>query len=172
MECDRVYFIVFFLLDRLPWQVLRDQPTLLFTHSWKKNNWIQRFPKLFVLYEMQIALSMIWTRVVLSIVLHNNHYYTHTHTYIYIYILSLSLSLCFRVCVQIYKPIHTFGSEIFEGKINLQNMYAAMSKSDYSENFKIAPVQKGSGSSPIFKYDSDVTFRAINSIRATLLIKS
>ena len=35
----------FLLLDLLPHQAWRTQSALLFTHSWRENNWIHTFPK-------------------------------------------------------------------------------------------------------------------------------
>ena len=35
----------FLLLDKLPHQGWRNQSVLLFTHSWRENNWIHTFPK-------------------------------------------------------------------------------------------------------------------------------
>ena len=50
-ECDtwsifnRFEFSVFLLLDWLPNQGLRTQSTLLFSHSWRENNWSHTFPE-------------------------------------------------------------------------------------------------------------------------------
>ena len=43
--CLTGFSSVFFLLDWLPNLCKRCQATLLFTHSWKENNWIPIFPK-------------------------------------------------------------------------------------------------------------------------------
>ena len=44
-EFNRFEFRVFLLLDKLPQQGWRTQSVLLFTHSWRGNNWIHTFPK-------------------------------------------------------------------------------------------------------------------------------
>ena len=45
VEFNRFEFRVFLLLDSLPHQGWRTKSALLFTHSWKENNWIHTFPK-------------------------------------------------------------------------------------------------------------------------------
>ena len=45
---------VFFLLDELPHQGWRTQSALLFTHSWREDNWNHTFPK---------AISAIWNAI-------------------------------------------------------------------------------------------------------------
>ena len=48
VEFNRFEFRVFLLLDKLPHQGWRIQFVLLFTHSWRENNWIHTFPKCYV----------------------------------------------------------------------------------------------------------------------------
>ena len=45
VKIQQFEFRVFLLLDQLPHQGWRTQSALLFTHSWRENNWIHTFPK-------------------------------------------------------------------------------------------------------------------------------
>ena len=60
-------------------QGCRTQSVLLFTHSWRENNWIHTFPK--GISAMQLVSYRIWTRVSVSISYDNNHYTTGTSKY-------------------------------------------------------------------------------------------
>ena len=79
-EFNRFEFRVFCLLDLLPYQGWRTQSALLFTHSWRENNWIHTFPKGIILVpcEMQSVSSRIWTRVAVSNSCDDNYYTTGT----------------------------------------------------------------------------------------------
>ena len=82
-EFNRFEFRVFLLLDQLPHQGWRTQSALLFTHSWRENNWIHTFP---MLCEMQSVSSRIWTCVAVSISNDDNHYTTGTSFNLSIYL--------------------------------------------------------------------------------------
>ena len=46
-EFNRFEFVVFLLLEQLPYQGYRAQSALLFTYSWKENSWMNTFPESF-----------------------------------------------------------------------------------------------------------------------------
>ena len=54
---NRFEFRVVLLLDKLPHQGWRTQSVLLFTHSWRENNWIHTFPK---------GISAMWNAISLA----------------------------------------------------------------------------------------------------------
>ena len=56
----------------------RTQSLLLFTHSWRENNWIHTFPKGISAMRKAIILVQDWTRVAMSTSYDNNHYTTGT----------------------------------------------------------------------------------------------
>ena len=51
-----------------------EESRLLFTHSWRENNWIHIFPKGISAMWNAISLVQDWTRVAVSIAYDNNHY--------------------------------------------------------------------------------------------------
>ena len=91
---------VFLLLNLLLHQGWRTQFVLLFSHSWRENNWIHTFPRVLVLCEMQSVSSRIWTRVAVSIYYDDNHY--TTVTFIFIRIAKIFLRNILRL--QIFLP--------------------------------------------------------------------
>ena len=80
-EFNRFEFRGFLLLDYLLHQGWKTQSVLLFTNSWRDNNWIHTFPKGISAMWNAISLVQVWTRVATPISYDDNHYTTSIWNY-------------------------------------------------------------------------------------------
>ena len=109
---------VFLLIDWLPYQVQRASSTLLFTHSWREDNWILNFVRALTLCKMQMVSSSIWIWVVISISYDN--YYT---TCVYIgevhMVLDCNIVVRVQTWVMLVFKLDSLWTCTFEKDINL-----------------------------------------------------
>ena len=113
-ESHRFEFSVFLLLYWLPYEGWRAKSNLLFTYSWRENNWIHTFPK---------CISAMWKASILVQDLNSGRWvhfqpvytYVHawflSHTYIYTHA-HTNTSVCAVTLKHIFTPIlshtHTY----------------------------------------------------------------